>query len=62
MCSIAGVTAFDSGQLVDSLLELMRHRAPDDKGVIGRKHISWYGKIKNYRFILEKLVSIYKQR
>ena len=40
MCSIAGVTTFDSGQLVDSLLQLMKHRAPDDKGVYMDENIS----------------------
>ena len=40
MCSIAGVTSFDSNQLVDSLLELMRHRAPDDKGIYRDENIS----------------------
>jgi asparagine synthase (glutamine-hydrolysing) len=33
MCSIAGVTDRKSNQLVDSMLEIMKHRAPDDKGV-----------------------------
>ena len=40
MCSIAGVTEFDSGKLVESLLELMKHRAPDDKGVYRDENIS----------------------
>ena len=33
MCSIAGVTNPDSNQLVNTMLNLMRHRAPDDKGI-----------------------------
>ena len=39
MCSIAGVTWNNSYQLVNSMLDLMWHRAPDDKGIFRDKNI-----------------------
>ena len=39
MCSIAGVTGNNSYQLVNAMLDLMLHRAPDDKGIFRDKDI-----------------------
>ncbi len=33
MCSIAGVTSTSHNKIVNTMLNLMRHRAPDDKGI-----------------------------
>ncbi len=33
MCSIAGVTSTNHNKIVNTMLNLMRHRAPDDKGI-----------------------------
>ena len=40
MCSVAGVTQKNSTYLVDSMLEIMRHRAPDDKGIFQDENIT----------------------
>ena len=56
MCSIAGVTNPDSNQLVNTMLNLMRHRAPDDKGIYkGKKITLGMGRLKIIDLISENL-------
>ena len=40
MCSIAGITKGNSAKEVHSMLQTMKHRAPDDLGVFNDKNIS----------------------
>ena len=40
MCSVAGVTSPDHNHLINTMLNLMRHRAPDDKGIYKDKNIT----------------------
>jgi asparagine synthase (glutamine-hydrolysing) len=40
MCSIAGITKGNSAKEVLSMLQTMKHRAPDDLGVFNDKNIS----------------------
>ncbi len=56
MCSIAGVTQGNSKKLVNSMLGLMKHRAPDDKGIYEDKNITLgMGRLKIIDLVSENL-------
>ena len=56
MCSIAGVTKPDNYQIVSKMLSIMRHRAPDDKGIFKDKKITLgMGRLKIVDLVSENL-------
>ena len=56
MCSVAGVTNPDNYQLVNKMLNLMKHRAPDDKDIYKDKNITLgMGRLKIIDLISENL-------
>lgn len=56
MCSIGGVTDRDSYNLVNSMLDIQKHRAPDEKGVYKDENITLgMGRLKIIDLISENL-------
>ena len=56
MCSIAGVTKSDNFQMISKMLDIMRHRAPDDKGIYKDNKITLgMGRLKIVDLVSENL-------